>query len=165
MVELPPYPQQGEPCTPLTSIFINTYLLCTCYLFKPTLLYSCKWGISVCLKSKTHNGSAAVVKKDLKYENISCFCILKNFMASSHGFTASVLQNHYKKKVVFLPKVPGNSWYSSDQPKKDEKLSSTWSHSVVLELRPLYWEFSTLTTRQFQLLLYLRTVYRFHEYS
>ena len=34
-----------------------------------------------------------------------------------------------------------------DQSQKDEKLSQSWSHPVVLNLGPLGWEPNTLTTR------------------
>ena len=40
-----------------SSNFINTYLLYTCYLFKPKLFHNCNWGISILLKSKTNNGN------------------------------------------------------------------------------------------------------------
>ena len=33
------------------------------------------------------------------------------------------------------------------QPSKDQRLSSAWNHLVVLNPRPLDWEFSTLTTK------------------
>ena len=36
------------------------------------------------------------------------------------------------------PEIPSNSWYSFYQP---------WSHPVVLNMGPLDWESSTLTTR------------------
>ena len=38
-------------------------------------------------------------------------------------------------------------WYSFDQPWKHEKLSRSWSHPVVLNMGPLDWESSALTTR------------------
>ena len=40
-----------------------------------------------------------------------------------------------------------NSWYSFDQPRKDEMLSQAWSNLVVLNPDPLDWECNILTTR------------------
>ena len=49
--------------------------------------------------------------------------------------------------VYFLPQVPRNFWYSFYQPRKGERLSRPWSHPVVLNMGPLDWESSALTTR------------------
>ena len=57
------------------------------------------------------------------------------------------LQSHYEETIYFLPSVARISWYSFNQPRKDERLSLPWSHLVVLNLGPLDWEFSTLTTK------------------
>ena len=56
-------------------------------------------------------------------------------------------QSHFKEAVYFLPLVPRNSWYSFYRPRKDERLSRPWSHSMVLNTGPLDWETSILTTR------------------
>lgn len=40
-----------------------------------------------------------------------------------------------------------SSWYSSDQPRQDEKLSLHWNHAEVLSPGPLDRESSALTTR------------------
>ena len=79
--------------------------------------------------------------------------MLKNFLSKLHNFmithyaykkktlcplffrwgsTASRLQSHFFKTVIFYHKVPRNSWYSFDQHQKDEKLSWPWRHPVVL---------------------------------
>ena len=46
-------------------------------------------------------------------------------------------------------KVPRNSWYSFYRPRKDERLSRPWSHSVVLNTIPLDVEYGALTSRSF----------------
>ena len=52
-----------------------------------------------------------------------------------------------RRQFIFHHEVPRNSWYSFDRPRKDEKLCRTWSHLVSLNMGPLFWESSTLTTR------------------
>ena len=69
------------------------------------------------------------------------------------GSTVSRLQSQYKWQFTFYHLVPRSSWYSTDRPQKDEKLSWPWNHPVVLNSGPLDWESSTLTTRPLQLLL------------
>ena len=51
-----------------------------------------------------------------------------------------------RRQFTFYHSLPRNSWYSFYQPQKDERLSRTWSHPVVLNTGLLDWEFSTLTT-------------------
>ena len=43
--------------------------------------------------------------------------------------------------------IPSNSWYSFEQPQKDERLTRPWSHSVVLNTGSLDWESSALNTK------------------
>ena len=72
-------------------------LFYTCYLFTPKLFHNCKWGISICLKSKTNNGNALAMRKDFRHENVSgCYISKKNFIAPFYGWgsTASMLQSH-----------------------------------------------------------------------
>ena len=59
------------------------------------------------------------------------------------------IYNHFQEAVYFLPFSPyhSNSWYSFHQPQKDERLSRPCSHPVVLNMGPLDWESSALTTR------------------
>ena len=58
--------------------------------------------------------------------------------------------------MYFYHYFPRNSWYSFDQPRKDERLSLPWSHQVVSNSRPLDWESSALTTMSLaQKMLYL----------
>ena len=64
------------------------------------------------------------------------FCWLNFFSALFH-----------EKAVTFLPLSSQKSWYSFDWPQKDERLSRPWSHLVILNMEPLGWESSTLTTR------------------
>ena len=52
-----------------------------------------------------------------------------------------------KRQFTFYHLVSRNSWYSFDRPWNDERLSRLWSHPVVLNMGPLDWESSTLTTR------------------
>ena len=52
-----------------------------------------------------------------------------------------------RRQFTFYHPAPRNSWYSFDQSQKDERLSLPWSHPVVLNIGPLDWESSTLTTR------------------
>ena len=67
----------------------------------------------------------------------------KNFMVPSYllSSTVSRLQSHYKKTIY-----PRSSWYSFHPPQKDERLSWPWIHPVVLNMGPLDWEYSALTT-------------------
>ena len=48
---------------------------------------------------------------------------------------------------------------------KDERLHSPWSQPVVLNLGPLDWESSTLTTRPLHLLPHFHIAHRFDKYS
>ena len=50
------------------------------------------------------------------------------------------------RQFTFYHQVPRKSWYSFDQPLKDERLSPPWNHAVILDMGPLDWESSTLTT-------------------
>ena len=45
-----------------------------------------------------------------------------------------------RRQVSFYYKVPRNSWYSIDRPRKDETLRRPWSYPVVLNTGPLDWE-------------------------
>ena len=45
-----------------------------------------------------------------------------------------------KRQFTFFHSVPRNSWYPFDQPRKDERLTQPWSHSVDLNTGPLDWE-------------------------
>ena len=52
--------------------------------------------------------------------------------------------------VSFLPKVPKGLSYSFYQPWKEERLSQSWSHPVVLNWGPLKSKSSARTTRPLQ---------------
>ena len=52
-----------------------------------------------------------------------------------------------RRQFTFYHSVPRNSWYPFDQPRKDERLTQPWSHTVALNTVPLGWESSTLTNR------------------
>ena len=69
-------------------------------------------------------------------------------MASCYGWgsTVSRLKPLWGDSLLLLLS-PGTSWYSFDQPRKDEKLSPPWSHPVALSAGPLDWGSSALTTR------------------
>ena len=43
----------------------------------------------------------------------------------------------YRRQFTFYHQVPGNTWYSLDQPRKDERLCQPWSQPVVLKTGPL----------------------------
>ena len=47
-----------------------------------------------------------------------------------------------RRQFTFYHSVPKNSWYPFDQPRKDERLTRPWSHTVVLNTGPLDWESS-----------------------
>ena len=51
-----------------------------------------------------------------------------------------------RRRFTFCHLVPRNSWCSFDRPRKDERLSQSWSHPVVLNKELLGWESSNLTT-------------------
>ena len=60
----------------------------------------------------------------------------------SQGYRATT-----RRQFTFYHSVPRSlPTFSLDQPWKDEKLSQPWSHRVVLNLGPLDWESSALTT-------------------
>ena len=50
-------------------------------------------------------------------------------------------------QFTFYHWVPRNSWHSFYRPRKDERLSRSWSHPVVFNTGLLDWESSALTTR------------------
>ena len=52
-----------------------------------------------------------------------------------------------RRQFTFFHSVPRNSWYSFYRPQKDERLNQSWSHPVILNMGPLDWESSVLTTR------------------
>ena len=52
-----------------------------------------------------------------------------------------------RRQFTFYHKVPRNLWYSFYQLQKDGRLSRLCSHPVVLNMGPLDWESSHLTTR------------------
>ena len=52
-----------------------------------------------------------------------------------------------RRQFTFYHSVPKNSWYPFDQPRKDERLTQPWSHTVVFNTGPLDWGSSTLTNR------------------
>ena len=60
----------------------------------------------------------------------------------SQGYRATT-----RRKSTFYDSVPRIYKYSTDQPRKDERLSWPCSHPAVLNQGPLDWESSTLTTR------------------
>ena len=60
------------------------------------------------------------------------------------GLTASWLQSYYEE-IVFTPKFPEiPGMYSSDQPRKDVKLSRPWNHLFVYQ--PSYYQIQIKVT-------------------
>ena len=51
-----------------------------------------------------------------------------------------------RRQFTFYHSVPRNSWYSFNQPQKDERISLPWSHPVVSNMELLDWESSAHTT-------------------
>ena len=92
------------------------------------------------------------------------FFLLKkqNFMATFYrwGSTALRLDPLRGDSLLFttkFPEIPGTPFC---WPRKDEKLSCSWSHPMVLNMGHLHWESSTLTTRP---LLFIRIyISRYH---
>ena len=52
-----------------------------------------------------------------------------------------------RRQFTFYHHVPKNSCYSFYRPRKDERLSRSWSHPMVLNTGPLDCESSALTTK------------------
>ena len=77
-----------------------------------------------------HNFGYVSNQKSLKKNMLALFC--------GWGSTVSRLQNHYG--------VTRGSWYSFDQPRKNERLSFPLSHPEALNPGPLDWESSAPTT-------------------
>ena len=50
------------------------------------------------------------------------------------------------RQFTFYQHVPRNSWYSFDRPWKDERLSRPWNYQVGLNMGPLNWKSSALTS-------------------
>ena len=63
------------------------------------------------------------------------------------GFNCLKAAATSRRQFTFYSSVLRNSWYSFYRPLKDERLSRPWGHAVVLDMGPLDWESSTLTTR------------------
>ena len=63
------------------------------------------------------------------------------------GFNCLKATTTLRRQFSFYHSVPRNSWYSFFRPWKDERLSQSWSHPVVLNMEPLDCESSALTTR------------------
>ena len=78
-----------------------------------------------------------------------CVLLFIYFIALFYGWgsTASRLQNHFKERVYFLLVSPQEFLVLIWLALEDERLSRSWSHPVVLNLRALDWESSNLTTR------------------
>ena len=64
------------------------------------------------------------------------------------GFNCLKVAATLRKQFTFYHSVPRNSWHSFYRSRKDEKLSQPWSHPVVLNMEPLDWESSALTTKK-----------------
>ena len=52
-----------------------------------------------------------------------------------------------KRQFTFYHSVSRNSWYPFDQPRKDERLTRPWSHTMVFNTGTLDWGSSALTNR------------------
>ena len=52
-----------------------------------------------------------------------------------------------RRQLTFYHSVLKINLYYFNQPQEDERQIPPWSHPVGLDLRPLYWESSALTTR------------------
>ena len=63
------------------------------------------------------------------------------------GFNCLKARATLRKQFTFYHYVSRNSWYSLYRSWKDERLSWAWNHPVVLNMGPLDWESSALTTR------------------
>ena len=63
------------------------------------------------------------------------------------GFNCLKATATSRRQFTFYHSVPRNYWYSFYRPRKNERLSRPWSHPVVLNMWPLDWESSALTTR------------------
>ena len=70
-------------------------------------------------------------------------------MAPFYGWdsTASRLQPLRGGSLLLTIQFPRNFWFSFYPPQNDERLSRPWNHSVVLNMGPLDWESSALSTR------------------
>ena len=80
------------------------------------------------------------------------FILIYFDIASSYGWgsTASRLVPLWWVSLLFTTKFPAiPSICSFYQPQKDERLSWPWNHPVVLNMQPLDWKSTTLTTRPF----------------
>ena len=51
-----------------------------------------------------------------------------------------------RRQFTFYHYISRNSWYIFDWPQRDERLSRSQRHPVILNTGPLNWESSTLTT-------------------
>ena len=79
-------------------------------------------------------------------EDIGRFSYNIHFMPPFYGCGSTGLKAKEPlqgKSSLFFPR---SSWYSFYRPRKDERLSWLWSHPEVLNLGPLDWESSSLTT-------------------
>ena len=63
------------------------------------------------------------------------------------GFNCLKATATSRKQFTFYHSVPRKSWYSLCRPRKDERLSQPWSHTVVLNTGPLDQEPAALTAR------------------
>ena len=72
-----------------------------------------------------------------------------NFMAPFFMDGVQLPQGYstLRRQFTFYHSVPRNSWCSFYQLWKDERLSRPWSYPVVLNMGPLDWESSILSTR------------------
>ena len=80
------------------------------------------------------------------------FILIYFDIASSYGWgsTASRLVPLWWVSLLFTTKFPAiPSICSFYQPQKDERLSWPWNHPMVLNMQPLDWKSTTLTTRPF----------------
>ena len=79
------------------------------------------------------------LQKNLKK---TLWSLLMDGVQLSRGYRATT-----RRQFTFYHQVTRSTWYSFYPSQKDERLSQPWSYSVVLNLKPLDWESSTLTTR------------------
>ena len=64
-------------------------------------------------------------------------CYSQQLVAKWMGFNCLKASATSSRQFTFYHKAPRYSWYSFYRPWKDERLSRPWSHTVVLNARPL----------------------------
>ena len=111
------------------------------------------WGIFQIIPKTVPINMRILISNAMKWGIPLCILNLKLITKNLYGpflwmgFNCLKVTATSRTQFTFYHQVPRNSWYLFYHPQKDERLSQSWSHPVVLNTVLLDWESTGLTTR------------------